>query len=286
MAFYKKLRHKYIWKRLFVERLAEPLHLNLISIFIWLFGSYRLKIEFDLIVRQQHAYCLLKAADRALKLGYKSLSVIEFGVASGAGLMNIQKIAIHIQRITGVKFDIYGFDNIVGMPAHLDYRDHPDLYKEGDFKMNYELLEKHLNQNVKIIRGDIKSNISEFMANLSPQSPIGFVSIDVDYYSSTIDALMVFDDDASKYLDIVYLYVDDIHCEEHNTLCGELLAIKEFNSKHDKMLIEKHNFFENTRLFRRANWLKHIYLLHNLSHKRRNEIFSDSNYSSLENPYL
>jgi len=28
MAFYKKLRHWYIWKRIFLERLAEPIHLN------------------------------------------------------------------------------------------------------------------------------------------------------------------------------------------------------------------------------------------------------------------
>jgi len=286
MGFYKKLQHKYIWKRLFLERLAEPLHLNLIAIFVWLFGSYRSKIAFDLIVRQQHAYCLLKAADRALKLGYKSVSVIEFGVASGAGILNIQKIASRIQKITGVKFDIYGFDNIVGMPTHLDYRDHPDLYKEGDYKMNYELLKKQLNQNVKITNGNIKNNVREFIKNLSPQSPIGFVAIDVDYYSSTVDALTVFDDDdASKYLDIVYLYVDDIGNELHNSLCGELLAIREFNDRHNKMVIEKHSFLENTRVFRRANWLKHIYFLHNLAHKRRNEIYSGDN-RSLNNYYL
>ena len=285
MTIIKKIKYKYIWKRIFVERFTEPLHLNLISFFVWLFGSYRSKIDFDLIIRQQHAYGLLQAADRALKLGFRSVTVIEFGVASGAGIMNIQRIASNIQKMTGVKFDIYGFDNITGMPPHKDYRDHPDLYKEGDYKMNYAVLKKHLNSNVTITQGNIKSNIKQFLENLPPQSPIGFVSIDVDYYSSTVDALTVFDGEASKYLDIVYLYVDDIHKEEHNSLCGELLAINEFNKNHSKMIIEKYAFLESQRIFKHAKWIKHMYSLHVLEHEHRNQIHFKE-IQELENPYL
>jgi hypothetical protein len=285
MSFFKKIKHKDIWKRLFVERFTEPLHLNLISLPVWLFGSYRLKIAFDLIIRQHHAYGLLKAADRALKLGFQSVSVIEFGVASGAGLMNIQQIAAKLQKITGVKFDIYGFDNIAGMSPHKDYRDHPDLYREGDYKMNYDLLTRHLSHNVHIIQGDIKSNIPAFIQNLPPQAPIGFVSLDVDYYSSAVDALAVFDYESYKYLDIIYLYVDDIHKDEHNSRCGERLAIQEFNERHPARLIEKHPFLEAQRIFKHARWLKHIYLLHILDHAHRAAPHSKS-AQELENPYL
>ena len=285
MSFIKKIKHKYIWKRILLERLAEPLHLNILSVFIFLFGSYRSKIFFDLIIRQQHAFGLLKAAERAQKLGYKSVSVIEFGVASGAGLMNIQKIATRIQKMTGVKFEIYGFDNIIGMPPHKDFRDHPDLYKEGDFPMSRELLKKHLDGNTFLIEGYIKENIKSFLHNLSPESPIGFVSIDVDYYSSTKDALTVFDDKYSKYLDIVYLYFDDIQLEEHNGLCGELLAISEFNQRHKRRIIEKFAFLENTRIFKHANWLKHIRLLHILDHPHRNKTNDKPTYH-IENHYI
>jgi hypothetical protein len=286
MVFFKKIKHKYIWKRLFVERLTEPLHLNLMALPVWLFGSYRSKIAFDLIIRQHHAYGLLQAADRALKLGFSSVSVIEFGVASGAGIMNIRQIASNIQKITGIRFDIYGFDNITGMPPHKDYRDHPDLYREGDYKMNYEQLKKNLNATVKIIQGDIRNNIHAFLQNLSPQAPIGFVSLDVDYYSSAVDALTVFrDSDASKYLDIVYLYVDDIHKEEHNSRCGELLAIREFNDKHPQRLIEKHAFLETQRIFKHARWLRHIYLLHVLDHAHRSAPHAKP-VQELDNPYL
>ena len=50
-AFFKTIARKHVIKRIFVERLTEPLHLNLISLFVGVFGTYRAKIAFDLIVR-------------------------------------------------------------------------------------------------------------------------------------------------------------------------------------------------------------------------------------------
>lgn len=77
------------YKKIFVERLTEPLHLNLISAGVALFGSYRAKVAFDLMVRQQYAFPVLFAADEAKKLGLKRIQVLEFGVATGAGLLNL-----------------------------------------------------------------------------------------------------------------------------------------------------------------------------------------------------
>ena len=64
---FKKLLKTHVWKRILVERLTEPLHLNIISIFIALFGTFRMKVSFDLVVRQHTAYCLLKCADNFLR---------------------------------------------------------------------------------------------------------------------------------------------------------------------------------------------------------------------------
>ena len=72
--------------RVLYERFPEPLHLNLLSIFVALFGNYKMKIACDLVVRQQYAYSLLKTAELAKAQGLKSVTVIEFGVAAGAGL--------------------------------------------------------------------------------------------------------------------------------------------------------------------------------------------------------
>src|SRR5438874_1170570 len=106
----QKLRHKDVWERILRERLTEPLHLNFLSLLVWAFGSYRAKVAFDLVVRQWNAYGVLKAADHARELGINRVSVLEFGVAAGAGLMNLAEIARRVTRVTGVQFSLYGFD--------------------------------------------------------------------------------------------------------------------------------------------------------------------------------
>ena len=50
---------------MYYERLSEPLHLNAISAFVALFGSFRRKVEYDLVLRPQNAFGILKAADSA-----------------------------------------------------------------------------------------------------------------------------------------------------------------------------------------------------------------------------
>ena len=69
-------------RKLFVERLTEPIHLNLLSLFVALFGSHRAKVDFDLIVRQQYAFPILFAADSARKHGLGAVTIIELGVGS------------------------------------------------------------------------------------------------------------------------------------------------------------------------------------------------------------
>ena len=85
-------------KKILYERLTEPLHLNIISIFVVLFGSFKSKVEFDLVIRQQNAFCLYKAAEFAKWMELKSITTIEFGVASGNGLLNICQIAEKVTK--------------------------------------------------------------------------------------------------------------------------------------------------------------------------------------------
>ena len=63
--FSSLLNRKDIWERILVERLTEPIHLNVISLFVLALGTTRAKIALDLLVRQQHAHGMLYAADTA-----------------------------------------------------------------------------------------------------------------------------------------------------------------------------------------------------------------------------
>ena len=78
-----------VWQRAAVERLTEPLHLNLIAAGVALFGGVRAKTAFDLLVRRHYAFGLLKAADEAAERGIRRLTVVELGVGAGAGFSNL-----------------------------------------------------------------------------------------------------------------------------------------------------------------------------------------------------
>lgn len=284
----RKISHRYIWERIFVERLSEPLHLNLISLFAALFGSFRTKVNFDLIPRFQHAYALLKSADQARAVGASSVTVIEFGVAAGAGLMNICHVAERVTRLTGVDFKIVGFDTGRGMPAPESYKDHPDLYAQGDFPMNFDALSRRLPTNAQLVIGEIRTTLMTFLRQSTRQSPIAFVSIDVDYYSSTREAFRVFDGDPSLYLPRVQIYLDDLEDMAHNSWCGELLAVNEFNSQHEMRKIERHTFLRGYRIFKNARWIDHMFQLHVLDHPVRSAVTAKQGSDPVvcPNPYL
>ena len=65
--------------------------------------------------------------------GKHSVTVIEFGVASGAGLLNMIDLAPMIEKETGINLRIIGFDTGRGLPSVQGYKDHPELWRAGDF---------------------------------------------------------------------------------------------------------------------------------------------------------
>lgn len=282
----KKLLQRHVWSRLLRERLNEPLHLNLLSLGVAAFGGFRSKVEMDLVLRPHNAWAILFAADQAKQLGLDGITVVEFGVAAGTGLMNMASIAERVSTLIGVSIDVVGFDSGVGMPAPVDYRDHPDLYSTGDFPMSSEHLVKSLPQNARLILGPIDSSIVDFAGALSPKMPVGYAVVDVDYYSSTVDCLSLFSSvSPNLFLPMTALYLDDVYAFEHNTRCGELLAIEEFNHRNPLRLIEKSSFLKNKRVFSRAQWIDQIYLLHLLDHDVRNNPRVGAQ-QVISNPYL
>jgi len=256
-------------RRLLVERLGEPLHLNLISLFVALFGSTRAKIDFDLLVRQQFAFPLLYAADLARLRGYSAFTALEFGVASGAGLLNICQIADLVEKETGVRIEVAGFDTGTGMPKAIDYRDLPELWQQGDFKMDQEALRRKLPPRCSLHIGPLAQTIPEFISALPADAPIGFISLDVDYYSSSVEALKIFDFAPQKYLPMVCTYLDDIIVESISNWSGELLAINEFNESHPLRKIAPFPFLREKRIFQRARWIGQIYFCHIHDHPLR-----------------
>jgi hypothetical protein len=272
-------------RKIAIERLTEPLHLNLASVFVGMFGSYRSKVAFDLIVRPQYAFPILRAADQAREYGIAKLTIIEFGVASGAGLLNMCRIAERTSRTTGVEFRVVGFDTGAGMPAPADYRDHPEQWQEGDYPMEVEKLRRALPGYAELIIGDVANTLPQFLETVSTEQPIGFVAVDVDYYSSAKSALRIFSAAAEKYLPATLVYLDDIDHICSNQWAGELLAISEFNAANQLRKIAPFMLLRSLRIFKNPQWIDHIYIAHVHDHTFRSPRKSRRSFS-IPNEYL
>jgi hypothetical protein len=282
---FSKLSTAGSFERVFRDRLSEPLHLNVISAFVAIFGSHRSKVYFDLAFRQYTAFSLLDAATRAASLNIDRISVVEFGVASGAGLLNICENASKTTAATGVKIDVYGFDTGKGLPPPRTYRDHPELYRQGDFPMDFRALEARLPPNAKLVIGDIAETVPDFLANRE-LAPLGYIALDVDYYWSAVEALRILDGPPASYLPIVNLYLDDCTVDYHNPSCGEMLACAEFNDSHEFRKIHPFTGLREKRLFKNASWISKVYAIHVLDHPQRTGQASRGTTKVISNPYL
>lgn len=251
---------------LLAGRLGAPLHLNIASVLAAL-GPFKTKVAFDLVQRPQYAYGVLRAAELAALHGVSRISCLEFGVASGAGLMNMAYLAERAAKATGVDIEVHGFDTGRGMPPPVDTRDHPELYATGDYPMDQERLKKSLPENAELHLGPLGETLPRYLSEFD--STVGFVSLDVDYYSSATDALKVFDGPAVHYLPATLLYVDDVDAETHNPWCGELLAIREFNESREHRKIGTYRGLRSQRIFKNAFWMDRFFLVHVLDHPVR-----------------
>lgn len=107
------------------------------------------------------------AARLAKLLAVPRISVIEFGVAGGNGLVVIEQHARWIQRELGVELQIYGFDSGEGLPEPLDYRDLPFAWKAGFFKMDRPALERRLEVSQLVI-GNVCDTTQTFFDQYNP----------------------------------------------------------------------------------------------------------------------
>jgi hypothetical protein len=198
-----------------------------------------IKVELDLYDRPQYAYGLSQAAKQAEALGISAVSCVEFGVGSGQGLRSLELIAGDIEASTRVKINVFGFDTGVGLPEPHDFRDIPYLYRGGFYPMDEVKLRSTLSR-ARLILGDVAQTVPTFLADTS-FAPIGFIAFDLDYYSSTIRALDIFDGEFANYLPRVICYFDDISNAEalQCDYTGEMQALSDFNDRHSDVKIDR-----------------------------------------------
>ncbi|MEX5215890.1 MAG: hypothetical protein NW703_17245 [Nitrospiraceae bacterium] len=208
---------------------------------------------------------LLNGAVLARYQQVPEICALEFGVAGGQGLLALQSEAEVIERETGVGIKVYGFDRGSGLPNMInDYRDHPDYWKPGDFPMDVSRLRPQLQARTQLILGDVEETAREFVESIQT-CPIGFISFDLDLYSSTTHALTVLTHPHKRMLRQVPLYFDDvIESFVSHRFAGELLAIDEFNEGSETVKIDQWRGVKCGRPFPGEAYLDKMYIAYDL----------------------
>ena len=228
--------------------------------------------------RPHYETILLESVIEAKKIGYKSVSILELGVAGGNGIIALEKYRENIQKLTNVEINIYGFDTGEGLPEIKNKFDSPFLWKKGDFKI---IDRDNLNKKIKsrIFYGEIKNTIDKFLES-NPENIIA-IFFDFDLYSSTSDFLNQIDKLKKFICPRVYCYFDDVFNPNHliDEHSGELLAIKEFNNKNTDIKIGKS--LSNSNDFKFPLGKDNLFMLHNFTHEMYDYYIGKENDTSL-----
>ena len=228
-------------------------------------GSFEFRLKINALKRMQYAYICFHAAKLGKKLGYKKISIIEYGVAGGQGLLILEEHIKEIEKFFDIEIDVYGFDTGEGLPDPIDYRDLPYHWKKGFYSMNQDVLKNKLTK-AKLVIGDIENTSKTFFSKYNP-APIGAVIHDFDFYSSTKTALSMMNDNSDFFLPRVFSYFDDTigsELELYNDFTGERLAINEFNSQSDaiKICTPHHLKSIETEIWHHQIWICHFFKHH------------------------
>jgi hypothetical protein len=174
-------------------------------------------------------------------------------------------------RANKIEVEVYGFDLGSGLPAPSDYRDLGYVWKRGAYEMEDP---DGLRRRLKIARlllGDVQDTVPQFVA--AQHAPVGFVSFDLDFYSSTKNAFHIFSGPDKGLLPRVFCYFDDIVSDGHQLHCeevGELLAIREFNeNSRGKSGILTCPILDSGTVFP-ANWEHQLRVYHRFDHQNYN----------------
>lgn len=228
--------------------------------------SFQFLVEVGCLERPAHAYCIWHAAMLAQRLGYQEISVAEFGVAGGVTLLIAARYAKAIERATGIRIRVYGFDTGEGLPALEGVRDLPYWFRPKQYSMNSERLRAKV-ANAELIIGNVRDTVTKFFRT-AKRPPIAAIFNDLDLFSSTRNALQIFNADNTNFLPRIFMYVDDVcgsPIEMYGPFNGELAAHEIFDREHGNIKIHLN---QNLLPLSHLHWRYQIYYVHLFDHPK------------------
>ncbi|MFJ2116651.1 hypothetical protein ACIOEX_33045, partial [Streptomyces sp. NPDC087850] len=133
--------------------------------------------RFGLVERPHYAYGVRRATESAARLGLPGVTLVEFGVAGGNGLLALARHARYYARATGVEVRVVGFDASDGLPPGKDVRDLPYLFGAGFYPMDRARLLSRLGGTADVLIGDVAETVPRYLdshAHTLRTHPVGF----------------------------------------------------------------------------------------------------------------
>jgi hypothetical protein len=239
-------------------------------------------VDVGCLERPAHAYCMWHAAQLAQRLGYSGICVAEFGVAGGVTLMILARYAKEIEKATGVRIKVYGFDTGGGLPELEGAEDLPYWFRPSQYSMDVERLLRRLeNENAELIIGNVRDTAQDFFTKAN-RPPLAAVFNDLDLFSSSRDALRILEAGSKNFLPRLFMYLDDVGggpVEMYGPFNGELAANEMFNREHDHIKIHLN---QNLLAHSHLPWRYQIYYIHLFDHPRYREYVGGADQSAIE----
>jgi hypothetical protein len=262
MALRSALRQRY---HAFLDREDRDRSENAVEAYPFLNTLMIDVLEEDPVLQERYLWGVIQAAYLATSLDVPRISLLEFGVGRGDGLVLLERAARIVGRRLGVELTVAGFDIGSGVPEPDDPRDMPQMYVPGLYQMDLDATRARL-EGAELLIGEVRETVSRFLAQ--EPAPVGFAAFDFGSYSGTLDALGFLAAPPRLLLPRVHCYVANILGFTYGDCVGERAAIAEYNNRTDSRPLSPMFGLCHyvPRRFRNASWPERYYMAHVFDH--------------------
>jgi O-methyltransferase len=161
----------------------------------------------------------------------------EFGTGWGGTLATFMLGAEQVASGHGLDagdFRVFAFDSFEGLPASGHPADRHGAWREGAMAYSIEVIRQKMDTHpfarrvpIRYIKGYFKQSLTDALIEHLKAFPPSLVTIDVDYYTSTLDSLLWLDRFIASG---ALIYFDEMWSFHGHPEFGQMRAVRDFHS--------------------------------------------------------
>jgi hypothetical protein len=168
----------------------------------------------------------------------------EFGTGWGGTLAAFMLAAEQVASLHGLSADdfrVFAFDSFEGLPPSVHPADRHTSWQQGAMATSIDVIRQKMETHsfakrvpVHYIKGYFKESLTDGLIERLKAFPPAIVTIDVDYYTSTLEALCWLDRFIASG---ALIYLDDMWAFHGHPEYGQIRAIRDFRSRNTNGMV-------------------------------------------------